>query len=96
MLPFDDGVSSHASEQYRIVRTRIVQHPSRPSLILVSSPDPGDGKTITAINVAGALSLKSEGSVLLIDADFRRPNIHEQLGLPIGPGLADLDLFLTG
>jgi receptor protein-tyrosine kinase len=40
--------------------------------------------------VAGALSLKSEGSVVLIDADFRRSTIHTQLGLPVSPGMTDV------
>lgn len=89
ILPFEDG-QWRPSEQYRILRTRISQHPKQPHLIVVSSPAPGDGKSVSAVNTAGALSLKSEGQVLLLDADLRKSSIHLQLGLPESPGLADV------
>jgi capsular exopolysaccharide synthesis family protein len=59
-------------------------------VILVSSAGSGDGKSITAINLAGALSLRSESRVLLVDGDFRKPNVHVHLGIPEAPGLADI------
>lgn len=89
LLPFEKG-QWQPNEQYRILRTRIVQHPQQPHLIVVSSPAPGDGKSVTAINTAGALSLKSEGKVLLVDTDLRKSAIHTQLGIPESPGLADV------
>jgi capsular exopolysaccharide synthesis family protein len=92
LLPFEN---SHwrPSEQYRILRTRISRHSAQPHSVVITSPDSGDGKSVTAINTAAALALKSEGAVLLLDADLRRPAIHAQLGLPERPGLADV---LTG
>jgi len=84
-----DGTDRHASEHYRIVRTRIVQHPKSPRIIIISSAGPGDGKTVTAINVAGMLSLRDNANVLLIDGDFRRSTIATRLGLPAEPGLAN-------
>ena len=92
LLPFDSG-HWQASEQYRIIRTRIVQHPQQYRALVVSSAGAGDGKSITAINIAGVLGLKSQARVLLVDADLRRSSIHLQLGLPEGPGLAEV---LTG
>jgi capsular exopolysaccharide synthesis family protein len=89
LLPFDSS-QANASEQYRILRTRISHHPGQPSLIVVTSPAPGDGKSVTAINTAAALALKSEGRVLLLDADLRKSAIHTKLGLPESPGLADV------
>lgn len=89
LLPFGDG-QWLPSEQYRILRTKISQHPKQPHLIVVSSPAPGDGKSVSAINTAAALSLKSESQVLLLDADFRKSAIHVQLGLPESPGLAEV------
>lgn len=89
ILPFIDERRA-AGEQYRIARTKILQHPLRPHMILVSSAAPRDGKTITAINVAAALSLKSQGDVLLIDADIRRASVPRELGIPATPGLADV------
>ena len=71
LLPFEEEGQWRPSEQYRILRTKISQHPKQPRLIAVSSPASGDGKSVTAINTAGALSLKSEGRVAPLDADFR-------------------------
>jgi capsular exopolysaccharide synthesis family protein len=89
LLPFD---STHAnpSEQYRMLRTRISHDPRHPSFIVVTSPAAGDGKSVTSINMAAALALKSEGRVLLLDADLRKSAIHVQLGLTESPGLADV------
>jgi protein-tyrosine kinase len=89
LLPFDGG-HSHAAEQYRIARTRITQHPKRPTMIVVSSAGRGDGKTVTAINLAGSYSLKADGAILLVDADFRHSSIRKQLGLSAAPGLAEI------
>jgi protein-tyrosine kinase len=87
VIPWD--TSRPGGEQYRIIRTRIVQHPLRPKVIMVSSPGSGDGKTISAVNIAGMLSLRDNANVLLIDADFRRAGVSSALGLPPGPGLSD-------
>jgi len=89
VLPFD-GDYWEANEQYRIVRTRLIHHAKQPRVIVVSSAGSGDGKTITAVNLAGALSLKTESNVLLVDGDFRRSSIHSLLGLPKDPGVADV------
>ena len=86
LLPFDNTNFS-AAEQYRMIRTKLIQHPRQPRLILISSAVPGDGKSVTAVNIAGALALKTEANVLLVDTDFRRSTIHIQLGLPASPGL---------
>ncbi|HLI83424.1 MAG TPA: CpsD/CapB family tyrosine-protein kinase [Bryobacteraceae bacterium] len=89
LLPFEDA-NSAAAERYRIARTRITQHPGRPTMIVVSSAGRGDGKTVTAINLAGSFSLKAEGGVLLVDADFRHSSMIRQLGLGAAPGLAEV------
>jgi len=79
-----------AAEQYRMIRTKIVQHPERPRLLALSSSGSGDGKTVTSINVAAALSLKEKSAVLLVDADFRRSKLAQMLGIDAAPGLADV------
>lgn len=89
LLPFDT-TNWRASEQYRTIRTRILQDPQQPRMIAVSSGGAGDGKSVTAINIAGALSLKAQADVLLVDADFRRSSIHTQMSLPVSPGLTDI------
>ena len=88
VLPFEDV--SRASEQYRMLRTKIIQHPRFPRTIVISSPLPRDGKSITAVNLAGALSLKGDARVLLVDGDFRHPAIWRQLGLDETPGLGEV------
>ena len=84
--------ASFAAEQYqglrltieRLGRSRAMQ------VIAVTSPAAGEGKTLTSINLAGALVRGNEARVLLIDADLRRPSVARQLGLTDSPaGLAD-------
>jgi receptor protein-tyrosine kinase len=58
--------------------------------MVVSSADSGDGKTVSAINVAAALALKNEVNVLLVDGDLRRGQIAALLGVPDTPGLTDV------
>jgi len=77
-------------EEYRIIRTKIVQHPKQPKVIAVSSAGPGDGKTVNSVNIACTLALRDNARVLLIDADLRRPSIARMLGVPDSPGLADV------
>jgi len=98
-----DGVDEHlvslltpasfASEQYRALRHLVEQfHKSAHlSVLAVSSPAVGDGKTTTAINLAGALAQAPEARVLLVDADLRRQSMLKQLGLvdTDRPGLVD-------
>jgi capsular exopolysaccharide synthesis family protein len=88
-LPFE-GSGELAAEQYRIARTKLTHHPKKPRLITVTSPGTGDGKTVTSINLAGALALKASAKVLLVDVDFRRSAVHALLGLPRSPGLAEV------
>ena len=57
--------------------------------LAVISPGEGDGKTLTAINLAICLSLEVDQTVLLVDADLRNPSAHRYLGLPSGKGLSD-------
>ena len=89
------------AEQYRALRHIVEQlHKSRDLRILaVSSPGVGDGKSTTAINLAGALAQAPEARVLLVDADLRRPSVAKLLALGgwDGPGLVNaiLDPTLT-
>jgi len=56
--------------------------------LMVSSAAPREGKTLTITNLALTLSDSYHQRVLLIDADLRRPAVHETLGIPNGVGLA--------
>lgn len=78
-------------EAYRGIRTSLLfATPSQPlGTILVTSSQPGEGKTATVVNLA--MSLCELGHrVLLIDADLRRPRCHGELGLASAPGLAEV------
>ncbi len=93
--------TSFEAEQYRALRHLIEQlHKSADlSVVAVSSPDAGDGKTLTAINLAGTLAQAPDARVLLVDADLRGGALATRLGLGerAGPGLVDaiLDANLT-
>jgi capsular exopolysaccharide synthesis family protein len=83
---------SFAAEQYQGLRLTIERlTKTRGSQVLaITSPAAGEGKTLTAVNLAGALARESDGRVLLIDADLRRPSIAATLGLETSPGLTDV------
>jgi len=83
-----DGKSA-ISEAYRTIRTSLSFAYKNNNIknIVISSAVPGEGKTITAINIATVLGQIGE-KVLLIDADMRRPRLHRSLHLPNSRGLS--------
>ena len=89
------------AEQYRALRYMIEQRhrADHLAIIAVSSAGAGDGKTLTALNLAGALAQAAEARVLLVEADLRHPSVAQLLGLRAGrqAGLVDaiLDESLT-
>ncbi len=93
--------ASFDAEQYRALRHNVerLHKATGLKMVAVSSPAAGDGKTMTAINLAGALAQAPEVRVLLIDADLRRSAVGHRLGLPESeePGLvsAILEPHLT-
>jgi capsular exopolysaccharide synthesis family protein len=71
-----------AADQYRVLRHLIEERRSEGlGVIAVTSPAPEDGKTLTAINLAGSLAEASNARVLLVDADLRRPSVLMRLGM---------------
>jgi len=84
------------AEQYRALRYMIEQRhrTDNLSIIAVSSAATGDGKTITSLNLAGALAQASEGRVLLVEADLRRPSVAALLGFGPGSHLGLVDAIL--
>jgi non-specific protein-tyrosine kinase len=79
------------SEAYKILRTRIL-HRTRSSgsnTIMVTSALPGEGKTLTAINLAVTLAREFQHTVMLVDADLRRQSVHKYLGCTGEKGLID-------
>ena len=86
---------SPASEQYRKLRARILARTKQDfqNTIMVTSADVGEGKSITSINFAVALAREIDHTVLLVDADMRKPSIHKYLGIKTDRGLSD---YLSG
>ena len=80
---------SSAAEAYRVLRTSVLLSAAGqpPKSILITSGQPGEGKTTTAINTAISLS-QLGASVLIIDCDLRRPTTHKVLGVDHIQGLS--------
>ncbi|ORJ63382.1 polysaccharide biosynthesis tyrosine autokinase [Geothermobacter hydrogeniphilus] len=80
------------AEEYKKLMTQILQTMSegacRNSLLITSSVT-GEGKSLTAANLALSLARQLDHSVLLIDADLRRPHLHEVFGIRQSPGLVE-------
>jgi len=83
------------TEAYRVLRTQIMQRTqgSGSNMIMVTSALPGEGKTLTAINLAFTFARQFQQTVLLVDGDLRKQSIHKYLGYDAGKGLMD---YLSG
>ncbi len=78
------------SEAVRTVRTSLMFSAAggAPRKILVTSATAGEGKSVFATNLAVTMA-QNGSSVLLLNADLRRPVLHDIFQLPINPGLSD-------
>jgi capsular exopolysaccharide synthesis family protein len=83
---------SLAAEQYRSLRTRVkgAENGRAVRAIIITSPNKGDGKSLTAANLALTMAQEFQQRVLLLDADLRRPAIHRLFGISETPGLSDV------
>jgi capsular exopolysaccharide synthesis family protein len=84
--------TSLAAEQYRNLR-HIIEHDASLQVVAVTSPRLGDGKTTSAVNLAGALAQSPGARVVLIDADLRRPEVARFMGATARHGKALVDLL---
>jgi polysaccharide biosynthesis transport protein len=92
MLLSDDESPGALMESFRTLRTNLLYQAKRDGFktLVVTSPSPGDGKTVTATNLAVALSQVGH-RVVLVDGDLRRPRINRIFGFQQdGSGLTTL------
>jgi polysaccharide biosynthesis transport protein len=84
---------SSLSEAVRDLRTslRVLLVEQQSPILVVTSPEPGDGKTFVTANLAASWALTG-ARVIVVSADFRRPRLEEAFGLEAAdrPGLSDL------
>jgi capsular exopolysaccharide synthesis family protein len=80
---------------FRVLRTNILKQlrENNWNSFFVTSATPGSGKSFVAINLAIAIALEGNQTVLLVDADLRRPSVNKSLGLECKFGFID---FLSG
>ncbi|AOH85385.1 exopolysaccharide biosynthesis protein [Sphingomonas panacis] len=86
------------AEEFRLVKRHLMvtartlrqKDATRARTILVCSAKPNDGKTYCALNLAISMAAEREVEVILIDADFAKPDVMNRLGLADGLGLLDV------
>jgi polysaccharide biosynthesis transport protein len=93
-LAIFDAPHSMTAEQFRQMRTRLNQAASLDTIrsLMISGPSALDGKTTVAANLAAGLALNGR-RILLVDANFRRPELHRLFGASNQGGFAEV---LTG
>lgn len=95
------GQITPLAEEFRMVKRQLLltaravaakdtaKAADRARMVLVCSANPDEGKTFCAINLALSMAAEKDVEILLVDADFAKPDILERLGMPSGPGLLD-------
>ena len=78
-------------EEFRTLRTRLnhMQRLQPIHSVVITSPSPAEGKSLSAMNLALAQSHLAGNNTLLADFDFRRPIIHSMFGIDRSPGITD-------
>lgn len=76
---------------YKVLRTQVMQKTREKgwNTLMVTSAHDGEGKTLTAINLAMTLAMEINQTVLLVDCDMRKQDIHKRFGYHSEKGLAD-------
>lgn len=88
-----NGGSVAISEEYKKLKSSILKLTRGDrfrNVIMVTSALPGEGKSITSINLAVTLSQEYDVSALLVDMDLRKPSINSYLNISPGKGLSDV------
>ncbi len=79
-------------EHYRTLRTKILQLQSQKTFrsLIVTSPSPQEGKTVTVLNLGLCFAMLPSFKILVVDGDLRRGSLGHWLGMDNGPGLSNL------
>jgi len=80
------------ADRIKILRTQILQtikEDNKGNTLLIASANPGEGRSLIAANLAISLSQQIDGTVLLVDADLRKPSIHDLFELGVQKGLSE-------
>jgi capsular exopolysaccharide synthesis family protein len=79
-------------EHYRRLRTKILQQQSTMPFrtVVVTSPNPQEGKSVTVMNLGLSLAMVPDYKVLIVDGDLRRGSLGRWLGVEDQPGLSNL------
>jgi len=86
------------SEEFRIIKRSLLltafakgdKKTKNSNIVLVTSSNPGEGKTFCTINLALSIATEQDVTVLLVDADFSKPEVLNRLGVAGGRGLMDV------
>jgi capsular exopolysaccharide synthesis family protein len=87
----DRNMEPSSREQYRRLAATLYHHQADTGLrvLMIASASPSEGKTLTAVNLSLTLSESYRRTVLLIDADLRRPSLHKAFQVEGSPGLME-------
>jgi exopolysaccharide/PEP-CTERM locus tyrosine autokinase len=79
------------TDHYNLLRTQVLlrTRDKGHNTLMVTSVLDGEGKTVTAINLAVSISREVKQTVLLVDTDLRHPRVHRYLGCAMEKGLSD-------
>ncbi|WP_319583441.1 XrtA-associated tyrosine autokinase [uncultured Pseudodesulfovibrio sp.] len=92
MLVSLNDIVSPAAEEFRKLKQNLVRLTKKKGFqntIVITSGTMGEGKSVTSTNLAISLAQEFDHTVLLVDADLRKPSCHELLCMEQGVGLSD-------
>ena len=85
------GSGDAVADAYRMLRTRALRAMDEHgwSSLAVTSPGAGEGKSLTAVNLALSIAREVNRTVLLVDLDLRRPGLHRFFGIEVEHGISE-------
>ena len=93
LLVVSTDPTSHISEEYQKLKAVLMSLSRKEefdNVLMITSAIPGEGKSLTSINLALSLAKEIDSTVLLIDADLRKPSVSSYLGIAATLGLTDI------